>query len=66
MDSKTLLAIMAAIIYSGADDCEKSSGYDAVGAVKKAQAILTVVYGEENTSMEETSAGKEQKQPHQD
>jgi hypothetical protein len=35
-----LLAIVAAIIFAGADDSEKAAGYTIEGAVKRARAIV--------------------------
>jgi hypothetical protein len=40
MDRTQLVAILAAIIYSGADDSERAAGYTPVSAVEKARTIL--------------------------
>jgi hypothetical protein len=40
MDRNQLVAILAAIIYSGADDNERTPGYTPDSAVQKARAIL--------------------------
>jgi hypothetical protein len=40
MDELQLVAIMAAIIYAGADDAEKSAGYTPSSAALKAKQIL--------------------------
>ena len=40
MDDRTLVAIMAAIIFSGADDNEKAAGYSPISATVKARDIL--------------------------
>jgi hypothetical protein len=43
MDETQLLAIMAAIIYAGADDSQRAAGYTPVSAAVKAQTILREV-----------------------
>jgi len=43
MKDKELIAIMAAIIFAGADDCEEAAGYRPKDAVDKAIEILTAV-----------------------
>lgn len=43
MEEKPLVALLAAIIYAGADDCERSAGYTAQSAVAQAIAILDEV-----------------------
>jgi hypothetical protein len=40
MDERALLAILAAIVYSGADDPERPAGYTTAGAVATARLIL--------------------------
>jgi hypothetical protein len=43
MDERTLVAIMATIIFSGADDKESPCGYNPKEAVVKARSVLKFI-----------------------
>lgn len=45
MNDETLLAVLAAIIYAGADDSEGTAGYTVAQAVGKAAKVVAYIRG---------------------